>query len=95
MLSILIGKVPRPAGYPLGNIKIPIIYDIIATNHQTIADEYADTKTGYFSIGCDDNFLWMNLVLAMKALSDVYDNSKVIIRFSSSGDTPIDTKREM
>lgn len=95
MLSILLGKVLRPAGYPLGNIKIPIIYDIIATNHQTTADEHADTKTGYFSIGCDDNFLWMNLVLALNALSDVYDNSKVIIRFSSSGDTPIDIKREM
>ncbi len=93
MLSILLAKVLRPAGFPLGNIKFPIIFDIITTNHQTIADEYADTKTGYFSIGCDGDFLWMHLVLPMNALSDVYDNSKINIRFSSSGDTP--TRREI
>lgn len=91
MLSILIAKVPRPAGFPLGNIRHPVICDIIKNDSTSNIKSYTDTRTGYFSIGCDNNFLWCILVIPTIILKDPYSNYKININLSSTGNTP--TKR--
>lgn len=92
MLSTLIAKVSRPADFPLGNIKLPIICDIIKVDRTSNEKLYTGTKTGYFSIGSSNDFLWCSLVVPMIILNEPFDNYKININLSSTGSTP--TKEE-
>lgn len=93
MLSAIIATVQKPEDFPLGNIRIPIICDIIKRDVITNEKLCIGTKTGYFSIGCDGNWLRLAITTPMVALDNNADNYKVNINFSSTGNTP--TKKEM
>lgn len=93
MFSAVLATVQRPENFPLGNIRIPIICDIIKRDLMTNEKSYVGTRTGYFSIGCDENWLRLSIATPMIPLDANSDNYKVNINFSSTGNTP--TKKEM